>query len=133
MKLKPHTLRALKTWAPPLFGILAMLLLGAWLEVARFFLFTHHLFWIVGIILFINPVAETFWPIEMHKGKTRPAPPRLSSKAQRRAQARKHMAQQKSAPASDTPAERLAHLRKQKEAVDQDIEKLTSKGKGRVK
>jgi len=116
----------LKVWAAPLIGIPAMLLLGYGFEVARFFLFAHHLFWIIGVILLINPMAETFWPSPA-RGKSKPkaALPRPSAKAQARVEARKLMAQQKPASASETLAERLARLKKQKEGINQKIEKLT--------
>ena len=50
----------LRVWLPPLVGIPAMLLLSFWFEVARFFLFTHHLFWMIDGFLLINPVIEAF-------------------------------------------------------------------------
>jgi len=122
----------LKVWAPPLIGIAAMLLLGYGVEAARFFLFAHHLFWIIGIILLINPVAETLWPSATYLRKGQPAP-RPSAKARARAEAHKPMAQQKPAPASETPAERLARLKKQKEVIDQKIEKLNDPKQERLK
>jgi len=124
----------LRLWLPPLVGIPAMLLLGYWFEVARFFLFAHHLFWIAGIILLINPVAETFWPSPTSENsKRKPAPPQPSSRARRRAEARQRPTTQTPAPAAETPAERLARLQKQKEAVEQKIEKLTTHEKERMK
>ncbi len=115
----------LKVWAPPLIGIAAMLLLGYGVEAARFFLFAHHLFWIIGIILLINPISETFWP-NPAKGKSKPkAAPRPSAKTRARAEARKLTAQHKPASASESPAERLVRLQKKKEAIDQKIENLT--------
>ena len=124
--------RTLKIWAPPLIGIPAMLLLGYWFEVARFFLFMHHLFWIIGGILLINPVAETFSPSASQEKKGRLAP-QPSARARQRRAARKAIAKQKPASTSETPAERLARLQKQKEAIDQKIEKLTPQDKERVK
>ena len=118
--------KALKLWAPPLIGIPAMLLLGYWFEIARFFLFAHHLFWIVGGFLLINPVIETFWPSAKEE-KRQPLSPQPSAKARRRAKERKRAAKQKPTPVSETPTERLARLQKQKEAVDQQIQHLTAK------
>ncbi len=122
----------LRLWLPPLVGIPTLLLLGGWSETARFLLFTHHLFWIAGIILLINPIAETFWPSAAQEKKDR-AKPQPSSKARARREARKLTEKQKPAFASETPAERLARLQKRKEVVDQEIEKLVPKGKERVK
>ena len=122
----------IRLWTPPLIGIPAMLLLGFWFPVARFFLFTHHLFWMIGIFLLINPVAEAFWPSPAsEKSKRKPAPPRPSSRARQRAEARQRTATRKPAPASEAPAERLARLQKQKEAVERDIDQLTAKEKER--
>ncbi len=67
----------LRLWAPPLIGIPAMLLLGAWSEAARFLLFTHHLFWMASIILLINPVAETVGQAHRAKGKSGECCPNL--------------------------------------------------------
>lgn len=120
----PHWL---KLWAPPLIGIPAMLILSYWFELARFFLFAHHLFWAFSLILLINPVSETLWPSAEEEKKQPPAP-----KARRRA-AHKPMAEQRYAPAPETPAERLTRLRKQKEALDQKIEQLTAKDNSRKK
>ncbi len=123
--------RPLRLWAPPSIAILAMAALGSWVDVARFFLFGHHLFWIIAIILLINPVTETLWPSPTQKRKARqPQPP---AKDRQRAGVGKHMAKHKPATTSEMPAERLARLRKQKEAVDRKIEKLAAKDKGRVK
>ncbi len=118
--------RLLKIWAPPLIGLPAMLLLGYGFEVARLFLFAHHLFWIMGIILLINPVAETVWPspTQARRGTLAPRP---STKAQARREAQKLTAKQK--PASETPTERLARLQRHKEALDQKIKKLTPQDK----
>jgi len=124
--------KKLRVWAPPLIGIPAMLLLSSWFDVARYFLFAHHLFWIVGIMLLINPVAESFWPTSRGEKRQKPSP-QPAARARRRAEARKRLAKQKPVPTSETPAERLARLQEEKEAVDQRIEKLTGKEKGRVK
>ena len=119
--------RLFKLWMPPLGGITGMILLGYWFEVARFFLFRHHLFWMVGIMLLINPLSETFWPsaaVTRKKGKISPQP---SAKARARRETHKHMDKQKRTPTSETAFGRLARLQKQKEAVDQEIEKMTNK------
>lgn len=125
--------RMLKVWALPLIGIPAMLALGISVDMARYFLFAHHLFWIIGIILLINPVSETFWPSRTEMEKKTWAPPQPSTKARARREARKHVEKQKPASPSETPDERLARLQKQKEAVDQKIEKLTTHEKERMK
>ncbi|MEO5886347.1 MAG: hypothetical protein ABIQ77_01675 [Anaerolineales bacterium] len=119
--------KILKIWGPPLAGIAGMVLLGRLFEVAHFFLFAHHLFWIFAVILLINPVSETFWPSDTKtrmKGRKLPQP---SAKARVRRETLKHSDTQKPASASETPTGRLAQLHKQKEAVDQKIEKLTDK------
>lgn len=60
MNLNFKDLRGMiRRWAPALIGIPAMLLLAAWFDVARFFLFGHHLFWIVGAILVIISLSQT--------------------------------------------------------------------------
>lgn len=118
--------RILRLWAPPLIGIPAMLVLGLWIREAGYLLFGHHLFWIVGIILLINPVTETFWSSPKSR-KRHKLPTRHSKKA------RERTAGKKPAPVSVTPAGRLARLLRQKQAVDQQIEKLTSKDKERLK
>lgn len=115
--------RRLRIWLPPLVGIPAMLLLGYRFEVAQYFLFAHHLFWVVGIILLINPVAETFWPSAAPARRDRPKP-RPSARARLRRHARQHPTQSKAAP--ETPVERLARLRGQKEGVEHQIEELTA-------
>lgn len=94
-------------------------------------LFSHHLFWIVGIILLINPVTETFWPSPKSR-KRRKQPPKPSKKAREREEARKRKSGKKPAPVSSTPAGRLALLLRQKQAVDRQIEKLTTTEKERV-
>lgn len=86
----------LKVWTLPLVGILAMLLLGFWSEIAGYFLFAHHLFWIIGITLLISPIAWTLRSSSTQRGGAR----------------------------AETPAERLAHLQQQKKAVDQKMEQL---------
>ena len=102
--------RLLRAWIPPLIVIPAMLLAGFWSDVASYFLFTHHLFWMIGGILLINPVIEILWP------------PQPATKARPRTK-------QKSASATETPAERLARLQQQKKAVDRKIEKLSAQNK----
>lgn len=123
--------RLLKIWAPPLIGLPVLLLLGYMFEVARFFLFTHHLFWIIGIILLINPVAEMVWPSPI-QAKHGTLAPRPSTKAQARRESRK-LLEKKQKPASETPTERLARLRRQKEVLDQKINKLTTQDKEHLK
>jgi hypothetical protein len=113
--------RVLKLWAAPLIGISVMLLLGYGFEVARFFLFTHHLFWIIGVFLLINPMAETFWPSAASERKGRPKP-QPSARARQRREAHQRLAQSKGS--SETPMERLARLRKLKESVERQIERL---------
>ena len=118
----------IRRWAPALIGIPAMLLLAAWFDVARFFLFGHHLFWIVGAILVIISLSQTPSSApQKRKGS------RSSIKSRQQAEAHKRPVKPKPATTSETPAERLARLRKQKEAVDQKIEKITAKDKERVK
>ena len=121
--------RILKIWGPPLAGIAGMILLGRLFEVARFFLFVHHLFWIFAVMLLLNPLSETFWPGPEQKKKKRILP-QPSPKARARTEARKLMEKQKLPSA---PAERLARLIKEKEVVDQKIEKLSARDKEHVK
>jgi len=48
---------------PALIGIPGMLALAGWgAGVARFLLFTHHLFYLFALMLLLNPILETFWP-----------------------------------------------------------------------
>ncbi len=124
-----HWRRMFKLWAPPLLGILAMVLLAFWVEVARFFLFVHHLFYMITAFLLINPVTETFWPGPEVK-KRKQILPQPSAKARTRIEARKLMEKQKFPSA---PAERLARLLREKEEVDQKIEKLSNREKEHVK
>ena len=120
--------RILKRWALALIGIPAMLLLAAAFDVARFFLFGHHLFWIIGAILVIISLSQTpSGATQKRKGA------RSSNKPRQQAEAHKRPAKPKPSPAPGTPAERLAGLRKQKEAVDQKIEKITPKDKEHMK
>ncbi|MGH2521480.1 MAG: hypothetical protein ACRDH2_03155 [Anaerolineales bacterium] len=94
--------RLLKIWAPPL----------------------------IGIILLINPVAETFWPSQAQERRGRPVPqPSTQVRARREAQ----MLRAKQKPASETPTERLARLQRHKEALDQKIKKLTTQDKEHLK
>jgi len=132
MKLNPRIQRLLKLWAPPLISILAMVLLAQWVAWARFLLFGHHLFWMAAFILLLNPIIETFSP--GRNGRSAHQPSSLSfKKARPRPAAPKGGAKPKPAPASETPAERLAHLQKKKEVVDQKIEKLTAQDKKQTK
>ena len=121
--------RILKIWGPPLAGIAGMVLLGRLFEVARFFLFAHHLFWIFAVMLLLNPLSETFWPGPELKQK-RPIVPQPSAKARSRAEARKRTEKQKFPSA---PVEHLARLLKEKEIVDQKIEKLSAREKEHLK
>ena len=58
----PHTLRL---WAPALIVIPALLALAHWAGgIARYLLFTHHLFWFLSALVLINPVIETLSPSE---------------------------------------------------------------------
>jgi hypothetical protein len=115
--------KQLKRWLPPLIVIPAMLALGYWGgETARFFLFTHHIFWFVGITLLIFPVSETLWPSSKSPKRQ---PPLAKTKSQRRREARQRRAEQKPMLNTETPTERLARLRRQKEEVDRKIEKLS--------
>ena len=118
--------KLLKLWAPPLIGIPAMLLLAGLFEVAQFLLFMHHLFWIFGVFLLINPVSELFWPSVPREIRGRPSP-RRSAKGRARAEAAKSLTKPKPWPASETPEERLAHLQQDKDTLDRRIEKLTNK------
>jgi hypothetical protein len=102
--------RLLRAWIPPLIVIPAMLLVGFWSDVAYYFLFTHHLFWMIGGILLIIPAIETLWPLQP------------TAKAQPRTK-------QKPASATETPAERLVRLQQQKKVVDRKIEKLSVQNK----
>lgn len=122
----------LKIWGPPLAGIAGMVLLGRLFAMAHFFLFVHHLFWIIAVFLLINPLTETFWPGPELKKRKRILP-QPSAKVRTRAEARKFMEKQKHPSAPAAPAERLARLLKEKEVVDQKIEKLTARNKEHVK
>ena len=127
MKLVPQDWRQLlKLWAPPLIGIPAMLLLASLFELAQFLLFMHHIFWIVSAFLLINPVSELFWPSVPREIHGRPSP-QQSAKARVRAEAHKSMTKPKPWPASETPAERLDRLQRDKDTLDRRIEKLTNK------
>ena len=123
--------KLLKIGGPPLAGIVGMVLLARLFEVAHFFLFVHHLFWIVAVMLLLNPLFETFWPSPELKKKKRILP-RPSAKARARAGAHKLMEKQKQPAASVGPAERLACLLKEKEMVDRKIEKLSARDKEHV-
>lgn len=124
----------LKSWMPPLIGIPAMLALGLSVKELGYLLFGHHLFWMVGIFLLINPVSETFWPSPTKKkSKLKPVPSSHSSKVRPRANPYKRMIKHKPARSSETPAQRLARLQKEKEAVDDELERLTANPKRRIK
>ena len=88
-----------------------LMLVGRLFEVAYFFLFVHHLFWIVAVMLLLNPLSETFWP-SPDVNKRKQILPQPSAKARARAEARKLM---------------------EKEMVDQKIEKLSAREKEHVK
>ncbi len=122
----------LRLWGPPLAGISGMLLLGRLFDVAHFFLFVHHLFYIIAVFLLINPLSETFWPSPESKKRKRILP-QPSVKARARVKARKLMEKQKQPLAPVASAERLMRLLKDKEVVDQKIEKLTARDKEHVK
>ena len=124
--------RLLKIWRLPLAGIASMMLLARLFEVVHFFLFVHHLFWILAIMLLLSPLSETFWPGPELK-KKKPIIPQSSAKARARAEARKLMEKQKHLSTSASPAERLARLLKEKEVVDQKINKLSARDKEHVK
>lgn len=124
--------RRLRLWLPPLIGIPAMLALGIWGgNTANFLLFTHHLFWFVGIILLYHPLTETFWPssAQSHREKARFAPSQRIGAARHQAIIREKMAQASPPSASEPPLERLAQLQKRKEALDRKIEKLATRSK----
>ncbi len=126
MKLRPQDWRkVLKLWAPPLIGIPTMLLLASLFEIAQFLLFMHHIFWMFSAFLLINPVSELFWPSAPREIRGRPSP-RRSAKARVRVEAAKSMAKPKPWPASETPAERLARLQRDKDTLDLHIEKLSN-------
>lgn len=109
----------LKVWTLPLIGIPALLVWASWGgDAVRFMLFTHHLFWIAAFILLYLPVTETLWP---------------SSTSQQRAQARQGEVDQKSTSPAESPAERLARLRQEKESVDRKLENLSSQDKEQIK
>ena len=124
--------RLARLWGLALAGIAGMVLLARLFPVAHYFLFVHHLFYIVAVMLLLNPLSETFWPSPELKKKKRIVP-QPSAKAQARAEARKRMEKQKHPSASAAPAERLARLLKEKEVVDQKISKLSSRDKEHVK
>jgi len=117
--------RILKIWGLPLAGIAGMALLGRLFEVAQFFLFAHHLFWIFAVILLLNPLSETFWPSPELKKKKRILP-QPSSKTRVRKEASRQNSQKPISALENAPR-RLTQLHKQKEAVDRQIEKLTDK------
>lgn len=127
-----HWRKVLKIWGPPLAGIAGMALLGGLFEVAYFFLYVHHLFWIIAVMLLLNPLSETFWPSSEPR-KKKQILPQPSAKARARAEARKLMIKQKLPLAQEASAERLTRLLKEKESVDQKIETLAAREKEHVK
>lgn len=113
----------LRLWGPSLVGIPAMLALGFWIKALGFLLFAHHLFWMIGVILLINPVSETFWPSPAkRKSNAAPSPPSVRSRRQ---------AKRKPVAAAETLAQRLGRLRKEKERLDDELESLTDKSNSR--
>lgn len=117
--------KMVRLWAPPLIGIPAMLLLGFSFEVARFLLFTHHLFWMIGGILLINPVLATLLPDTPQKSKARRMRPLSVTKSRPpQANVRQRTTNQRPASAVERPAERPARLQQEKGAVDQKIGRL---------
>lgn len=118
-----------KIWGLPLAGIAGMVLLARLFEVAYSFLFVHHLFYILAVMLLLNPLSETFWTSPEVK-KRKQIMPQPSTKARARIEACKLMEKQKMPL---TPAEHLARLLKEKEIVDQKIEKLSARDKGHAK
>lgn len=86
----------------------------------------------IGGLLLINSLIETFWPGPTEKKKEQPKP-QPSTKARQRAKARQHLAKQHAGPITETSAERLARLQKEKEKVDEQLETLTRKSKVRNK
>ena len=127
-----HWRRLLKIWGLPLAGIAGMVILARLFEVAHFFLFVHHLFYIFAVMLLLNPLSETFWPSSELK-KKKQILPQPSAKARARAEAHKRMERQKHPLLLASSAERLARLLREKEAVDQKIEKLSARDKEHVK
>ncbi len=122
----------LRLWVPPLVVIATMLFLGYESELAQYFLFGHHLFWFLSIILLINPMTETFWSGNPRKGK-RFASDRSTSRAQPWSKPGRHKVKHRPSPASEPPAERLARLQLQKGGVDREIEQLQTRSQGPVK
>ena len=131
MKLNWQTKRILKLWAPAATGIATMMLLASWSPAMSFVLFTHHLFWIVAGILLINPVATTLWPSPEVRIERGLASQRLK-KDRQQAETRKAVVRVPPASTSETGTERRARLQNEKQAVEQQIERMT-KAQGRVK
>lgn len=95
----------LKVWALPLIGILAMLSVGFWSETASYFLFTHHLFWIIGITLLISPIAWTLRSSPTQKGGARSeSPARRRTPEEVRAQREAFMAAKATRATGQAPA-----------------------------
>lgn len=120
----------IRLWVPAVIGIAAMLLLSFWFDGARYILFSHHVFWVIGTFLLLKPVTGTFWPSAAQRTKNlRAARRRAAARTRRRAEAHWQTAAGKPAPAAETPTERLARLRRQEEAVDREIGKLVAQNK----
>lgn len=117
--------KMVRIWAPPLIGIPALLALAQWSTMAWYFLFTHHLFWMIGGILLINPVLATFLPDTPQKRKARRMRPLSVAKSRPpQTNVRQSTTKQRPASAVEKPAQRLARLQKEKGTVDQKIGRL---------
>lgn len=122
MKFDRQTKRVIRRWAPAVIGIAVMLLAAAWgSPTIRFFLFTHHWFWFISAMLLINPVSHTFWPSKEDKLARQ-----MAGQARRHAAARKATAHRPSAAPTETAAQRLARLHKEKATVDEQIGRMTA-------
>lgn len=127
MKRLRHFLRldslppTLTLWGPALVGISLMLAIGAWGGgVARYLLFTHHLFWFVGLILLINPVIETLSP---SRSSRKPGEPRARPRPHRpRRPVRKGPeAGRKDLGSASDLQQRLTHLMRRRDLVDRKL------------
>lgn len=122
MNFKLEQLRQIiRQWAPVLIGIPAMLLLSALWDVARFFLFGHHLFWMIGSILAIISLGRDTASMTRKRKAAQ-----SSIKARQPVKAPKRPAKSKPALPIETPSDRLARLQKDKEVVDRKIEQLSA-------
>lgn len=64
--------KPVRLWGLPLAGVAALFALGNWGgEAARFLLFRHHLFYLLAVMLLMNPTFETFWPSPERSGGAR--------------------------------------------------------------